>query len=102
MHRTVRMIATFTLSCAAAFGQDAAATYKTKCQMCHGADGAGSTPAGQKLGTRSFKAPEVAKETDAEMANIIENGKNKMPKYGDKLKKDEIEALVKYVHQLQK
>lgn len=81
---------------------DAEATYKAKCAGCHGPDGAGSTPAGKAMKVRDFHAPEVQKETDAELTDIITNGKNKMPKYGDKLKDSEIKDLVGYVRMLVK
>jgi mono/diheme cytochrome c family protein len=80
----------------------AEATYKAKCAGCHGPDGAGSTPAGKAMKVRDFHAPEVQKETDAELTDIITNGKNKMPKYGDKLKDPEIKDLVSYVRMLGK
>ena len=51
---------------------------------------------------RDFHAPEVQKETDAELTDIISNGKNKMPKYADKLKDPEIKDLVAYVRALGK
>jgi mono/diheme cytochrome c family protein len=81
---------------------DAEATYKAKCAGCHGPDGAGSTPAGKAMKVRDFHAPEVQKETDAELTDIITNGKNKMPKYGDKLKDSEIKDLVGVVRMLGK
>jgi mono/diheme cytochrome c family protein len=40
------------------------------------------------------------KESDAELAEIIANGKNKMSKYADKLKDSEIKELVGYVSAL--
>lgn len=80
-----------------ALAQDAAATYKAKCAMCHGPDGKGG-----KMGTKDFAAPEVQKESDAEMAAIIANGKGKMPKYADKLKENEIKDLVTYIRGLAK
>jgi cytochrome c6 len=79
---------------------DGQATYKAKCAGCHGADGAGATAAGKAMKVRDFHAPEVQKETDAEMTDIIANGRNKMPKYADKLKPDEIKELVGYVREL--
>jgi cytochrome c6 len=81
---------------------DAEATYKAKCAGCHGADGVGSTAAGKAMKVRDFHDPEVQKETDAEMTDIISNGKNKMPKYSDKLKDTEIKELVAYVRALGK
>ncbi len=80
----------------------AEATYKAKCAGCHGPDGTGSTAAGKAMKVRDFHAPEVQKETDAELTDIISNGKNKMPKYSDKLKDAEIKGLVAYVRSLGK
>jgi mono/diheme cytochrome c family protein len=80
----------------------AEATYKAKCAGCHGPDGMGATPAGKAMKVRDFHAPEVQKETDAELTDIIANGKNKMPKYADKLKDAEIKDLVAYVRALGK
>src|SRR5579871_2021960 len=57
------------------------ATFKAKCAGCHGPDGAGATAAGKAMKVRDFHAPEVQKETDAELTDIVANGKNKMPKY---------------------
>lgn len=78
------------------------ANFKAKCAGCHGPDGSGSTPAGKALGAHDFHSPEVQKETVAELADIITNGKNKMPKYAGKLKDDEIKDLAAYVHDLGK
>ena len=78
---------------------DAAATYKTKCQACHGADGKASA-VGQKLGAKDFNSPEVAKMTDAELFDITKKGKGKMPGYEGKLTDDQIKSLVKYIRSL--
>jgi len=77
--------------------QDAATTYKAKCAMCHGADGKGG-----KMGTRDFASPEVQKETDAQLNDIVTKGKGKMPSYEGKLKDSEIKDLVAYVRSLAK
>jgi len=79
-----------------------AALYKQKCAACHGADGKGDTPAGKNTKVRSFGDPEVAKQSDDELAGIIEKGKNKMPAYGKSLKPDEIKAIVAYIRSLAK
>jgi cytochrome c5 len=67
--------------------------------MCHGADGKGS-PAGQKMGVRDFHAPEVAKESDADLLKITKEGKNKMPKFEGKLTDDQIKSLIKFIRGL--
>jgi mono/diheme cytochrome c family protein len=79
---------------------DQAAVYKAKCQVCHGADGKGDTPAGKKLGTKDFHSPEVAKLSDQEMFDITKKGKDKMPPYAGKLTDDQVKSLVKYIRQL--
>ena len=82
-----------------AAADDAAALYKSKCQVCHGADGKG-TPAGQKLGVKDFHSPEVAKQSDSDLIKTTKEGKGKMPKYEGKLTDDQIERLIKYIHSL--
>src|SRR5215470_16355460 len=71
-----------------------AATYKQKCAACHGPDGKGDTPAGKSTKVRSFADPDVAKQSDDELAATIDKGKNKMPAYGKSLKPEDIKALV--------
>src|SRR5579864_3823296 len=62
--------------------------FKSKCAACHGADGTGSS-VGKKMGAHDFQTAEVQKMSDAELTDIITNGKNKMPKYGS-LKPEDI------------
>ena len=81
---------------------DAAATYKAKCAMCHGADGKGETPVGKKMGVHDFASPEVQKTTDAELITVTTKGKNKMPAYEKKLSDAEIKDLITYIRQLAK
>jgi len=83
-----------------AYAEDAAALYKSKCQICHGADGKGDTPAGKKMGAKDFHSPEFAKMSDAELCKITKEGKGKMPAYDKKLTDDQIKELVKYIHTL--
>ena len=81
---------------------DFAALYKTKCAMCHAADGSGNVPMGQKTGVHDFRSPEVQKMTDAQLIDITTKGKNKMPGYDKKLTADEIKGLVAYCRELGK
>ena len=80
----------------AADSPDGAAIYKQKCQMCHGADGKGFP---------AIKTPDLtnpkwqASVSDKEMIEVIKNGKKgtPMPAFADKLKDDEIQAVVKFI-----
>ncbi len=85
-----------------AIAQSAADNYKAKCKMCHGEDGTAATPMGKNMTIPSFKDPTVVKMTDQQLDDIITNGKGKMPKYGDKLTKDQVTDLVKFIRGLQK
>ena len=75
--------------------------YKAKCVACHGADGTGSAM-GKKMGAHDFTSADVQKMSDAELTDVISNGKNKMPKYADKLKPEEIKGLMAYIRTLKK
>ena len=80
----------------------AADLYKTKCAVCHGASGAGDTAMGKNLKVRDLSSPDVQKQSDADLANVIKNGKGKMPKYDGKLTDAQIAELVKYIRTLKK
>ena len=87
----------FAVGSSQAVAQDAAATYKAKCAMCHGPDGKGG-----KMGTRDFASAEVKAETDAQLTDIITKGKGKMPAYSGKLTDADIKGLVTYIRGLAK
>ena len=84
-------------------------TWKAKCASCHGEDGKGGTEQGRKMGVRDMTAADF-KETDAKMKDAIANGikqtKNgktqEMEPYKEKLKPEDIDALVTYVKSLKK
>jgi len=98
----ILVIIVVALAAAAQGNQAGAALYKKDCAMCHGPDGTGSSPMGKKLGVRDLKSPEVQKQTDAQLTEVIAKGKAKMPAYGEKLKPAEIKDLVAYIHELKK
>ncbi len=103
-HMTQILVVSLTLSAtlpavAQAAGAD---TYKAKCQMCHGADGAGATPAGKAMKALPFTDPEIVKASDADLIAATKNGKGKMPAYTGKLTDGEIKSVVAYVRTLQK
>ncbi len=79
-----------------------AATYTSKCQMCHGADGGGGTPAGRAMKAPSFLSPAVVKESTVDLIAATKNGKGKMPAYAGKLTDAEIKDVVAHIRTLQK
>ena len=82
--------------------QDAEKIYKTTCVLCHAADGSGNSPSGKALGARDLRSDEVQKKTDAELTEVITQGKGKMPAFGKKLKPEDITKLVAYIRALPK
>lgn len=84
-------------------GQQAGeATYKAKCAMCHGADGAGNTPVGKSMKVRSLKSAEDVKATDADLFKDTKSGVGKMQGYAGKLTDAQIQEVVSFIRTLQK
>jgi len=103
-----RFFRSFTIVLAVAFAcstwalADAAADYKAKCASCHGAEGKGDTAVGKSMKVQDLGSADVQKQSDADLATIIEKGKKPMPGYEGKLSKDQIDGLVKYIRSLKK
>src|ERR1700675_112664 len=76
--------------------------YKTKCAVCHGADGKGETTVGKANKVRDLGSADVQKQSDDELAGIIGNGKGKMPAYAKSLKPEQIKDLVAFLRSLKK
>jgi cytochrome c6 len=95
-------VATLGLPAGARADDDAAKIYKTNCISCHAADGSGSSTAGKALGAKDLRSSEVQKKSDAELAQIITAGKNKMPAFGKKVKAEDIQQLVAFIRTLAK
>ena len=104
MLKQITYVCVVSLLCAgtASFAQSAADIYKSKCQMCHAADGSGNTPAGKSTKARPFDSPEVMKMSDDDLFKVTHDGHAKMPKFAGKLTDDQIKDLVAYIHTLQK
>ena len=81
---------------------DAAALFKSKCAACHGTDGTANTAVGKSMKIRDFHSPDVQKQTDTQLTDIISSGKGAMPSYKGKLTDDQIKQLVGYVRELVK
>jgi mono/diheme cytochrome c family protein len=75
---------------------DSANLYKTKCAVCHAADGAGRS----SMKNTELRAPGVQKQTDAQLQEAVASGKGKMPGFKDKLSKEQIASLVTHIRSL--
>ncbi len=86
----------------AAPGPDSAAssaTFKTKCAMCHGPDGSGSA-VGKSMNVPDLRSQVIQKLPDAQLAQIISDGKGGMPSFKSSLSEDQIHSLVAYIRSL--
>ena len=82
--------------------EDATALFKSKCVMCHGADGSGDTTMGKKLAIRDLRSDDVQKQTDEQLLEIIAKGKGKMPIFEGKIPADAMKSLVAHIRSLKK
>ncbi|MBZ5502366.1 MAG: cytochrome c [Acidobacteriia bacterium] len=81
---------------------DGAALYKSKCAVCHGADGKAATLAAKAMGSSDLTSPAAQKMTDAQLIEITTKGKNKMPGYEKSLSAAQIKEVVAYIRELGK
>jgi len=75
------------------------ATFRTKCAMCHGPDGSGSE-VGKSMNVPDLRSPAVQKLPDAQLAQIISDGKGGMPSFKNSLSEEQIHALVAHIRSL--
>ena len=83
-------------------GPDSAAssaTFRTKCAMCHGPDGSGSE-VGKSMNVPDLRSPAVQKLPDAQLAQIISDGKGGMPSFKNSLTEDQVHSLVGHIRSL--
>jgi mono/diheme cytochrome c family protein len=83
MTKTIRSLAVLAAAVCMAgsmgFAQSSgAATYKAKCQMCHGATGTPSAGMAKAMGIKPVSDPSMKKLTADEVAAAVKNGKGKM------------------------
>lgn len=74
--------------------------FKSKCAMCHGADGKADNAMGKTMKIRDLGSADVQSQSDSDLQGIVTNGKGKMPKYDGKLTKDQITDVVKFIRTL--
>ena len=72
------LAAAVSLAGAMCFAQDGAATYKSKCAMCHGATGTPSPAMASAMGIKPVSDPAMKALTVAQIEATVKNGKGKM------------------------
>jgi cytochrome c6 len=101
MQSMLMLAAAFALTGSACYAQsNGAATYKAKCQMCHGANGAADTPTAKMMKVMPISSPEMKKLSEADMIKSTTDGKGKMPAFKGKLTPEQITDVVKYFRTL--
>ena len=83
MTKTIRfhvvLAVVIALASAVGFAQSGGeATYKAKCQMCHGATGTPSAGMAKAMGIKASTDPDIKKLTADQMAAAVKSGKGKM------------------------
>lgn len=85
---------------------DGKTIYEASCKSCHGPDGKGNEKVAKALKIDLIKLnlvkDETTKKSDAELAKTIHDGAGKMKPFKDKLKDEDISAVVEYVRSLKK
>ena len=83
-----------------ASGNETASNFKLRCSSCHGVNGAADTSLGRTLKAADLLSPEVQKQSDAQLAEVISDGRKNMPSFSNSLTQDQIRALVAYIRKL--
>ncbi|HUV69930.1 MAG TPA: cytochrome c [Terracidiphilus sp.] len=100
MSKTIRfqvtLAAAILLAGAVGFAQSGEATYKAKCQSCHGTAGVPSPGIAKAMGVKPAADPSVKSSSEAKMIAITTNGAGKMPAYKGKLTDAQIKEAVVY------
>ena len=100
--KRIATVAILAAATTAGFAQAGADTYKSKCAMCHAADGSASTGAGKAMKVPPVASPDFVKASNAELIAITKSGKGKMPAYNGKLTDAQIKDAVDFIRTLQK
>lgn len=75
--------------------RDLKAFFLRTCATCHGADGSGRAPTGQRLVGRALAdAKWQARQKDSDLVKVIFLGKGSMPGYRGQLTEEEVKLMV--------
>jgi cytochrome c6 len=92
MKKTALLLAIVMLAAPLAMAADGAATFKAKCQMCHGADGA-------KMAAHNLSGAAVQGKSDADLVKFLTTDSKHKSRVGDEAT---AKALVAFIRTLKK
>jgi cytochrome c6 len=75
-------------------------TFKAKCALCHGQDGAGSTPLGQRMKVRDLRSADVQKQSTEALTAIVAKGQKAMPGFSKSLDAEKIDEVVSFIRSI--
>jgi mono/diheme cytochrome c family protein len=91
--------ATVAVAASASGNDPGASTFGEHCATCHAPNGSGDTAVGKSMKIPDLHSAEVQKLSDAQLAEVISNGKNSMPPFKGSLNPDQIHDLVIHMRQ---
>jgi mono/diheme cytochrome c family protein len=80
--------------------QAATNTFGTTCASCHGQKADGNTAIAKALHVPDLRSSPVQSQSDAQLQQIISDGKGNMPSFKNSLTADQITSLVQYIRSL--
>ncbi|MGC1463985.1 MAG: cytochrome c [Terracidiphilus sp.] len=100
MRKTIRiqvaLASVVLLAGAVSFAQSGEATYKAKCQSCHGAAGVPNPGIAKMMGVKPATDADVKSKTEAQMIAATANGMGKMQPFKGKITDAQIKDAVDY------
>ncbi|KAA6456693.1 cytochrome c [Acidobacteria bacterium AB60] len=75
---------------------EAEKTFQTRCSTCHAEHGEGSE-VGASLNVPDLRSPFVQKSSDAQLHQIIKNGKGNMPMFGRDFSDPQIDRIIELI-----
>lgn len=73
--------------------------FKSRCALCHGADGRGKTSLGQTLKAADLHSQVVQSQSNKVLHAIILHGKGNMPPFEGQLTDEQIDQLLQFVRE---
>jgi mono/diheme cytochrome c family protein len=98
---TIFLALSFAIAKVEAQQQSTRSVFNSTCASCHGQHGV-STPVGKSLNAPDLGSTTVRGLSDAQLKQIISEGKGNMPPFKNSLSEAQISSLIKYIRTFSK